>query len=241
MTTQAEEKPLYLGHRARLKERFMVDNGASMPDYELLELLLTMAIPRRDVKPLAKKLISKFGSLGEVIQAPAIRLLDEAKLGVNTVVLLKAIASCMSRISYAKFADSDEPVISSWEMFEDYCWQIMGCKEVQEFRIFFFDSDLHYKGSKLLTTGTINKVSIHPREVVKAALENNAVKVILAHNHPSGEPKPSEADKRLTRGIEELAEVMDFELYDHVIVGKNGIFSFRNAGYIRPKKYENNI
>lgn len=241
MTTQADEKPLYLGHRARLKERFMADEGVSMPDYELLELLLTMAIPRRDVKPLAKKLINKYGSLGEVIHTSSHRLTDEAKLSVNTIVLLKLVSSIMSRITFAQFADSDEPIISSWEMFEDYCWQKMAYNEIEEFRIFLFDTDMHYKGSKVLATGTINKVSLHPREVVKSALENNAYRIVLAHNHPSGDIKPSEADKRLTKGIEELAEIMDFDLYDHLIIGKQGVFSFRNAGYITPKKAEENI
>jgi DNA repair protein RadC len=235
MTTPVKEKPLYLGHRERLRQRFMVDDGASMPDYELLELLLTMAIPRRDVKPLAKNLISRFGDISEVIHAPAHELLD-AGVSPNAIVLIRLTAACALRSAYNGFHDGDEPIFSNWIQFEEYCREKMAYKDIEEFRVFFLDGDHHLKGEKLITTGTINKTNIHPREIIKAALENKAVYVILAHNHPSGNVEPSKADIKMTKAFEELAEVMDLKLFDHLIIGREGSFSFRAAGYIKTEE-----
>lgn len=235
-TAKKEEQPLYYGHRARLKERFMADEGASMPDYEVLELLLMMAIPRRDVKPLAKKLISEFGSLKDVLHAPAHQLLEAGDLAPNAIVLLRLFHTCMLRSSYLGFTVSEDPVISCWEQFEEFCWDKLAYKEIEEFHVFFFDESLHYKGEKQLSSGTINQAVVHPREIVRAAIENKAVYVVIAHNHPSGAIKPSDYDIAVTREIETLAEVMNFELYDHLIIGKEGICSLRNEGIILPKK-----
>lgn len=157
MTDDKQEKPLYLGHRERLRARFLADDGASMPDYEVLELLLTMSIPRRDVKPLAKKLVAQYGDIGGVLHAPAHELIDVCGLSVNTLALLKVVATCALRSSSACFSDSDQPIIAYWDQFEDYCRQLMAYNEVEEFRVFFFDDVLHYKGSKLMNTGTVNK------------------------------------------------------------------------------------
>ena len=236
MTDDKQEKPLYLGHRERLRARFLADDGASMPDYEVLELLLTMSIPRRDVKPLAKKLVAQYGDIGGVLHAPAHELIDVCGLSVNTLALLKVVATCALRSSSACFSDSDQPIIAYWDQFEDYCRQLMAYNEVEEFRVFFFDDVLHYKGSKLMNTGTVNKTMAHPRESIKAALDNKAVIIILAHNHPSGECKPSAADKQLTEEIRMVAEAMDIEVYDHLIVTRNEIFSFRNSGLILPQR-----
>lgn len=236
MTTPEEEQPSYYGHRERLRNRFMVDEGASMPDYEILELLLMMAIPRRDVKPLAKKLINTFGSLKNVLHASAHQLLDACNLSPNAIVLLRLFHTCMLRSSYAGFTVSEENVISTWEDFEEYCWNSLAYKEIEEFYVYFFDANYHFKGEKLLSTGTINQAVIHPREIVRAAIENKAVYIVIAHNHPSGSIKPSDYDVLVTREIEALAEVMNFELYDHLIIGKEGICSLRSQGVILPKK-----
>ena len=235
MTTKVKEKPLYLGHRERLRQRFMVDEGASMPDYELLELLLTMAIPRRDVKDLAKTLINRFGDIGEVLHAPAHELM-EAEVSPNAIVLLRLVATCTMRCAYDGFHSSDKPIFSNWTQFEEYCRAKMAYKEVEEFRVFFLDAAHRLIGEKLITTGTIDKSNIHPREIIRAALENKAVYVILAHNHPSGNVEPSTADITMTKAFEELADVMDLKLFDHLILGREGVFSFRAAGYIKTKK-----
>lgn len=235
MTTPVKKEPSYLGHRQRLRERFMVDDGASMPDYELLELLLTMAIPRRDVKPLAKDLINRFGDIAEVMHASAQELF-EAGVSPNALVLIRLTATCAMRSAYNGFHDSNEPIFSNWIQFEEYCREKMAYKEVEEFRVFFLDSSYRLKGEKLITTGTINKNNVHPREVIRAALENKAVYIIMAHNHPSGNIKPSDADIEMTKNFEELTDVMGIVLFDHLIIGRNGVFSFRSSGYIKTKK-----
>lgn len=235
MTTPVDAKPLYLGHRERLRQRFMVDEGASMPDYELLELLLTMAIPRKDVKPLAKKLISCFGNIGEVLHAPTHKLMDFG-LSANAMVLIRLVSACSMRAAYNGVRQSDVPVFSNWIQLEDYCREKMAFKEVEEFRVFFLDEAYRLKGEKLITTGTINQANIHPREIIRAALENEATSVIMVHNHPSGNVEPSTADKVMTKNFQELAEVMDLELFDHIIVGREGTFSFRAAGFIKNNK-----
>lgn len=131
MTDDKQEKPLYLGHRERLRARFLADDGASMPDYEVLELLLTMSIPRRDVKPLAKKLVAQYGDIGGVLHAPAHELIDVCGLSVNTLALLKVVATCALRSSSACFSDSDQPIIAYWDQFEDYCRQLMAYNDVE--------------------------------------------------------------------------------------------------------------
>ena len=231
-----KEQPDYIGHRARLRERFMVDEGASMPDYELLELLLTMAIPRKDVKPLAKKLLKNFNDIQNVLHAPAHKLQDLCDLPPNAIVLLRLIHTCMLRASYNGFMVSDEPLFSSWEYFEEFCWNSLAYKEVEELWVFFLDESYHYKGCKHLSTGTVNKAVVHPREIMRATIENNAYRVVLAHNHPSGNIKPSDFDKAVTAEMEALADMMDFELEDHLIIAKEGIFSFKAAGLIKPKE-----
>ncbi len=234
--TNSEEKPSYYGHRERLRSRFMADEGASMPDYELLELLLTMAIPRRDVKPIAKKLIAKYDNIKGVINAPAHKLLDEADLSPNSIVLLRLLHTCMLRSAYQGFTVSENPVISDWQQLEEYYWQRLAYAEIEEFHVCFLDEGHHYIGGKQISSGTVNQATVHPREVIRAALENNAVYIILIHNHPSGAYKPSTYDIAVTKEIEALTDVMNLELFDHLIVAKDGIYSFRSAGLITPPK-----
>ena len=235
MTTPVKEKPLYWGHRERLRQRFMTDEGASMPDYEILELLLTMAIPRRDVKDLAKQLVNRFGDIGEVLHARAHELMD-AGVSPNAIVLLRLVATCVMRSAYDGFHDSDEPIFNNWMQFEEYCRAKMAYKEIEEFRVFFLDAKRKLIGEKLITTGTINKSNIHPREIIRSALEYKAVYVILVHNHPSGNADPSKADINMTKAFEELAKVMDIKVFDHLIIGREGIFSFRSAGLLQTEE-----
>ena len=240
-TTAEDQAPLYLGHRARLRERFLADEGASMPDYEILELLLTMAIPRKDVKPLAKKLVARFGDLAGVLHAPTEELINICKLSQNPLVLLKLVSTCSLRINSACFSDHGGPIIAFWDQFEDYCRELMAYKDVEEFRVFLFNDEMRYICNKLITTGTINRTAVHPREIIRAVLENKAVKIILAHNHPSGNSKPSDMDIAVTKEIVDAAERLDIEVFDHVIVTKTDIFSFRNAGYIAAKNKKSQI
>lgn len=233
MTEETAEKPLYLGHRARLRERFMVDEGASMPDYELLELLLTMAIPRRDVKPLAKKLISTFGDLVSVIKAPSHELLEQCELSPNAIVLLKVVSTCLLRATGYIVEESGKDIITCWDEFYDYCRQLVGYKDVEEFHVFFFDDNLRHKGHVLLSTGTIDKAFVHPREILRRAIEYKASFIILVHNHPSGNVSPSSSDIKLTEDICEACDLMELKIFDHIIVSKYNMYSFKASGKIK--------
>lgn len=234
-TDEKEEQPSYYGHRARLRERFMVDEGVSMADYELLELLLMMAIPRRDVKPYAKKLIKNFGDLRTIIHTPAHKLLTDSDLPPIGIVMLRLLNAIMLRSSYNGLTVSDQPTILSWEYFKELCWNKLAYKEVEEVWVYFFDDELHFKGGKQLSTGTINRAVFHQREILRVAIEQEASKIVLVHNHPSGNRIPSDFDKAITKEIEMLCDIMDLELYDHLVVAQEGISSFRELGYIKPK------
>ncbi|MBR2137432.1 MAG: DNA repair protein RadC [Alphaproteobacteria bacterium] len=235
-TKDSDIKPDYLGHRSRLRARFMADEGASMADYELIELLLMMAIPRRDVKPIAKKLLAHYKDLYSLLHAPIVELQENFGLGDSAITCLKLVLTCSLRASSLFFANCDEPVITYWEQFEDYCRQQMAYNQVEEFRVFFFDDEKKYKGEKILSVGTINKTSAPPREIIRAAIEHKAVTIILAHNHPDGNCKPSDADKFVTNQICTVAQAMEIEVFDHLIVTQNEIFSFRRAGIIVPEE-----
>lgn len=235
-TEEKEEKPDYYGHRARLRERFMVDEGASMPDYELLELLLMMAIPRRDVKPYAKNLIKKFGDLKTVLHTPAHKLLSVCNIPPVGIVMLRLLSACILRAGYNGLTVSDQPALRSWEYFKETCWNKLAFKEVEELWVYFFDDVFHFKGEKHLSTGTVNRAVFHQREILRVAVENEASIIVLVHNHPSGSYKPSDFDKAVTKEVEELCDMFDLELFDHLIVAQEGIYSFREYGYITPKE-----
>ena len=237
MPDKKEEKPDYYGHRARLRERFMVDEGASMPDYELLELLLMMAIPRRDVKSLAKKLLSKFENLQTILHMPEHKLMATADLPPNTIVLLRLFHTCMLRTSYNEFALSDQPVVFNWKHFQDYCWNNLAYKQIEEIWVYFFDESLHLKAEKIVATGTINRAIMPLNEILRQMVEFNASKFVLVHNHPSGTPKPSDFDKAVTQHIEEACRITLTEFYDHLIVAQQGIYSFRAHGLITPLEH----
>ncbi len=231
MTAKEEEKPLYYGHRARLRERFLADEGASMPDYEILEMMLGYAFPRRDTKPLAKKLIEKYGGMAGVVNAPRNRLREDFKLSDNAIGLIKGIKVFMLRANWEFFSKSDVPIFSVWEQFEDYCRGKLAYKEVEEFWVFLFDSKMNFITEKQISTGTVNKSYAPPREVIRAAIDNKAVKIVLAHNHPSGDSSPSKEDILLTKAIMEAAEIMGMEVFDHLIVTRGSTTSFRTLDY----------
>ena len=157
-------------------------------------------------------------------------------LGDSAIISLKLVLTCSLRSSSLFFANNDEPVVTYWEQFEDYCRQKMAHSQVEEFRVFFFDDARKYKGEKVLSVGTINRTSAPPREIIRAAIENQAVTIILAHNHPDGKCKPSDADKFVTDQICTVAQAMEVEVFDHLIITQNEVFSFRRSGLIVPKE-----
>ena len=226
------DEPDYLGHRERLRRRFLLGGGRDMPDYELLELLLTIAIPRRDVKPLAKELIRKFGSFAEVVNAPLEELMLVKGVKENTAAVLRIVRECSVRSSWQSLKGMDAPVISDFDAMVDYCRSAMAYQTVEEFRIIFLNSKLYVIGEEIQQRGTVDQVDIHPREVIKSAMMHGASAMILVHNHPSGIVTPSKADMEITKRIKEAAEAVSIRLFDHLIISKSSVYSFHNQGFV---------
>ena len=226
------DEPDYLGHRERLRRRFLLGGGRDMPDYELLELLLTIAIPRRDVKPLAKELIRKFGSFAEVVNAPLEELMLVKGVKENTAAVLRIVRECSVRSSWQSLKGMDAPVISDFDAMVDYCRSAMAYQTVEEFRIIFLNSKLYVIGEEIQQRGTVDQVAIHPREVIKSAMMHGASAMILVHNHPSGIVTPSKADMEITKRIKEAAEAVSIRLFDHLIISKSSVYSFHNQDFV---------
>jgi DNA repair protein RadC len=226
----AEPSPHYLGHRERLRDRFREAGADALTDYELLELLLFRALPRRDVKPLAKSLIAKFGSFAEVLSAPPTRLAEVKGLGDAAITELKAVQAAASRLARGQV--SRRPVLSSWSAVLDYCRTAMAFADKEQFRILFLDKRNQLIADELQQVGTVDHTPVYPREVVKRALELSATAIILVHNHPSGDPTPSRADIQMTQAIVEVARPLGISVHDHIIVGKEGHASLKGLKLI---------
>jgi DNA repair protein RadC len=222
--------PHYHGHRERLRGRFREAGIDALADYELLELVLFRAIPQRDVKPLAKQLIEKFGSFAEVISAPAARLREIKGLGEAAVTEIKIVQAAAGRL--ARGAVKKRPVLSSWSTVLDYCRTAMAFADKEQFRILFLDKRNQLIADEVQQVGTVDHTPVYPREVVKRALELSATAIILVHNHPSGDPTPSRADIQMTQSIVEVARPLGIAVHDHIIVGKEGHASFKGLRLI---------
>jgi DNA repair protein RadC len=219
------ETPHYHGHRERLRERFRDAGGNAVSDYELLELVLFRAIPRRDVKPLAKALIAKFGSFGEVIAAAPQRLAETDGLGDAAITELKVVEAAAHRLARGEV--KRRQLLSSWTAVLDYCRAAMAFADREQFRILFLDKRNQLIADEVQQVGTVDHTPVYPREVVKRALELSATAVILVHNHPSGDPTPSRADIDMTRQIVDVAKPLGIAVHDHIIVGKEGHASLK--------------
>jgi DNA repair protein RadC len=223
--------PSYVaGHRARLRDRFMDGGAAALPDYELLELVLFRALPRQDVKPLARLLIDSFGDFNRVISAPVQRLTAVAGVGPAVVQELKIVEAAAHRLARARVLN--RPVLASWDALLDYCRTAMAHGETEQFRVLYLDRKNVLIADEAQARGTVDHVPVYPREVVKRALELNASALILVHNHPSGDPTPSQQDLTVTGQIQDAAQVMGITLHDHLVIGKSREVSFRAAGYL---------
>jgi DNA repair protein RadC len=226
-----DKLPSYIAdHRKRLRARFMEGGATAMPDYELLELVLFRAIPRQDVKPLARLLLDTFGDFNRVISASPARLVMVKGIGDAVIQELKIIEASAQRLMRAKVMN--RPVLSSWDALVDYCHTAMSHRETEQFRILFLDRKNVLIADEEQAKGTVDHVPVYPREVVKRALELNASALILVHNHPSGDPTPSEADTTMTAQIQDAAHVLGITLHDHLIIGKSRELSFRAQGYL---------
>ena len=223
-------KPHYLGHRERLRKRFREGGAESLPDYELLELVLFRAMPRRDTKPLAKAILSRFGTFAEAINAPEDRLLEVPGLGEAAVTELKLIRAAALRLMRGEVLE--RPVLSSWQGVLDYCRAAMGFAAKEQFRILFLDKRNQIIADEVQQEGTVDHTPVYVREVVKRALELSATAIVLVHNHPSGDPTPSRADIEMTKQIVAAAKPLGVVVHDHIIVGQQGHASFRGLGLI---------
>jgi DNA repair protein RadC len=218
--------PTYLGHRERLRDRFTTGGADALPDYELLEMVLFRAIKRGDTKPIAKALMARFGSFAEVISAPEPLLLEVAGVGPGIVTELKLIRAAALRL--AKGDILHKPVLSSWNAIVDYCRAAMAFEDREQFRILFLDKKNQLIADEVQQQGTVDHTPVYTREVIKRALELGSTAIILAHNHPSGDPTPSMADIDMTKKIISAGEKMGILVHDHIIVGRKGTVSFRN-------------
>jgi DNA repair protein RadC len=222
--------PHYFGHRERLRARFREAGADAVTDYELLELVLFRAIPQRDVKPLAKELIAKFGSFAEVLAAPPQRLAEIKGIGEAAVTDLKIVQAAASRLARGQV--KKRPVLSSWSAVLDYCRTAMAFADKEQLRVLFLDKRNQLIADELQQTGTVDHTPVYPREVVKRALEVSATAIILVHNHPSGDPTPSRADIEMTQSIVEIAKPLGISVHDHLIVGKEGHTSLKGLRLI---------
>jgi DNA repair protein RadC len=223
-------KPHYLGHRERLRRRFREAGPDSLPDYELLELILFRAAPRRDTKPLAKALIARFGTFAEAMNAPEELLREVPGIGEAAITELKLVRAAALRLVRGEVLE--RPVLSSWAQVLDYCRASMGFASKEQFRILFLDKRNQIIADEVQQTGTVDHTPVYVREVVKRALELSATAIVPVHNHPSGDPTPSRADIEMTKQIVAAAKPLGVLVHDHIIVGKQGHASFRGLGLI---------
>lgn len=230
MFEDADNAPHYIEHRQRLRARFLDGGADAMPDYELMELVLFAAIPRRDVKPLAKALIERFGSFAETIAAPRERLAEVAGVGESAIVHLKVIEAAALRLAKTRLIG--KPALSSWTALLDYCAATMARSPHEEFRVLFLDRKNVLIADEVQATGTVDHTPVYPREIVKRALELSASALILVHNHPSGDPTPSRADIEMTREIADAAKALRIAIHDHLVVGRGGTASFKSLGLL---------
>ncbi|SEN66361.1 DNA repair protein RadC [Paracoccus alcaliphilus] len=230
-TRPGKAAPSYLAdHRARLRERFMQGGAAAMPDYEMLELVLFRAIPRQDVKPLARRLIERFGDFNRVLSASAVRLTQVEGVDPAVVTELKIVEAAAQRLARARILH--RPVLSGWQVLLDYCHTTMAHREIEQFRVLYLDRKNVLIADEEQAQGTVDHVPVYPREIIRRALELNASALILVHNHPSGDPTPSDSDITMTARIAQAADSMGITIHDHLIIGKSRELSFRAEGLL---------
>jgi DNA repair protein RadC len=230
-TPVAGKQPSYIAdHRKRLRARFMAGGATAMPDYELLELVLFRAIPRRDVKPLARALMDRFGDFNRVLTASDARLRDISGVGDAVVTELKIVEAAAHRMARSKVMQTH--VLSSWDALLDYCHTTMAHRETEQFRVLYLDRKNMLIGDEEQAKGTVDHVPVYPREVAKRALELNASALILVHNHPSGDPTPSQSDIEMTHRVNAACDALGLTLHDHLIIGRSQELSFRAQGYL---------
>lgn len=224
------DTPHYAGHRKRLRERFLKGGADALPDYEMLELVLFLALPRQDAKPLAKALIEKFGTFADAIAADPKALKEVPGVGETVIAALKTVEGAALRLSRQRLMD--KPVLSHWQALLDYLHASMAYTGNEQFRILFLNKKNMLIADEVQQKGTVDHTPVYPREIIKRALELHATAIIMVHNHPSGDPTPSSADIDMTKEVRDAGEKMGIVLHDHVIVARDGSTSFRAQGLL---------
>lgn len=220
------EEHHYVGHRQRIKDKLLDGLQIEFADYELLEMLLFFSIPRKDVKPLAKELLKRFGSLCALIQSDKSKLLSVEQVNENVCVTLYLIRELINRVLRQRIVNT--PVISSWSALLEYLKYTMGDLKTEQLRVIFLNKKNILIAEEVLITGTIDQIPVYPREVVKRALFHEAGSIILVHNHPSGSSKPSKPDIALTEKIVQACNLINITVHDHVIITNNDYYSFKS-------------
>jgi DNA repair protein RadC len=218
------------GHRERLRARLLAAGGDAIADHELIEMVLFLALPRRDTKPIARALIVRFGSFAGAISATVPELLGTDGLGEAGVAALKIVQTAAQRLARAEVLY--RPVLSNWDRLMEYLTAVLSREKIEQFRVLFLDNRNRLLADEPQARGTVNHTPVYPREVVKRALELHATAMILVHNHPSGDPSPSRDDIEMTQEIKRAATTLAIVLHDHIVVGNGQWLSFRRAGLL---------
>lgn len=227
---QQTVSPHYLRHRRRLKDAFLAGGLSGFHDYEVLELLITYAIHRKDVKPLAKQLLSQFSSFRNVLDAPVQDIMRIGGIGEHAALLLK-LCKAVAEYYLQETAKLSDPIASPADLVR-YCRAAMaGCTD-EQFRVVYLDAKNRIVADELLFSGTVNQTAVYPRKVMERALHHKAVCIICVHNHPSGSPEPSGQDRQLTTALGQAAATLGITLHDHIIVARHGFFSFHENGLL---------
>ena len=218
------------GHRQRLRARLLTAGPDSVADHELLELVLFLALPRRDTKPIARALLARFGSFANAIAAPLNDLRSVDGMGEAGAAALKTVQAAALRLIRSEVRDG--PVLSNWDALMRYLTAVLARERVEQFRVLFLDNRNRLVADEAQSRGTVNHTPVYPREVAKRALELHATAIILVHNHPSGDTTPSQADLAMTAEIKRAVGTLGIALHDHVIVGSAGWLSFQREGLL---------
>lgn len=230
MAADGDDQPDYVGHRERLRQRFLSGGRGALQDYELLELLLFYILPQGDTKPIAKALIRRFGSFAGVFAAGPEALREVKGIKDKAVTFIKGVQAAAEQIARQEIVET--PVIGSWKKLIDYLRTAMAEEKTERFRLLFLDNKNALIADEEQQRGTVNHTPVYPREVVKRALELGASAVILVHNHPSGDPTPSADDIAMTKEVAAAADKLGIAVHDHIIIGRKGHASLRSLGYL---------
>lgn len=232
--TEGRETPHFAGHRQRLRQRFLMGGAGALADYELLELILCQALPRADVKPLAKRLIQRFGGFAGVMAAPVSQLTETEGIKEGAAVAIKVVQSAALLMQRQQVLD--QPVLGTWKAVLGYCHAAMAHEQNEQFRVLFLDGRNALIADEIQGRGTVNQAPVYVREIVGRTLALGASAIIMVHNHPSGDPTPSREDVDITLAVKRALDPVGVQLYDHVVVGRGGNASLRSMGFLDDRK-----